>query len=81
MIKLHNNLVTIMILIFIKLIISGEIISTGRFGGHARIATIWFQSRVDLFLHMSFVLSVLNFSSVLYYALTCILKLFLATFF
>jgi len=35
-------------------------------GGHARVATIRFHSRVDIFLHVSFVLSVLNFSSVLY---------------
>jgi len=42
----------------------------GRFGGHARVATIRFHSRADTFMHMSFVLSVLNFSSVLNYVVT-----------
>jgi len=59
---------------------NNNICSTGSLVKHALVATIQFLSRVDIFLHMSFVFSVLNFSSVLYYALTCILKLFFNSF-
>jgi len=36
--------------------------SEGSFGGFACVATIRFHSHVDIFFHMSFVLSVLNVS-------------------